>query len=347
MTYEKVSIVMCTFNGAKYVRQQLQTLLRQTYPIYEILVQDDGSTDQTMHILREFAAKHPHIRLTANNGPHGINNNFFSAMRRAQGTYIAISDQDDLWQPDKIERQMAAIGDNLLCACRSKPFSTDGSPVNYDPRRPNCHLIRLLYSSIPGHTMLFHRRLLDMLPDTDYDYKTYYDVFLSLTAACHQSLVLVDEFLVLQRRHSEAATYAEPDRRRSPSTANGLYILAWSLCHFARVRPYMHAYFQRRLRLLQHIPADGPLYRDAVAIAALEGRRGLGSLLRLCRLHVRHRHHLFYAEGCGPVNFLRAALYCVMQVYNYRYLLPNTHHPSPITHHPSPNTMIPLGAALD
>ena len=61
-----------------------------------------------------------------------------------------------------------------------------------------------------------------------------------------------------------------------------------------------------------------------VAIAALEGRRGLGSLLRLCRLHVRHRHHLFYAEGRGPVNFLRAALYCVMQVYNYRYLLPNS-----------------------
>lgn len=324
MTYEKVSIVMCTLNGAKYVRQQLETLLRQTYPIYEIIVQDDGSTDLTMHILREFAAKYPYIRLTTNDCPHGINNNFFSAMRKAQGTYIAISDQDDLWLPDKIERQMAAIGDNLLCACRSKPFSTDGSPVNYDPRHPNCHLIRLLYSSIPGHTMLFHRQLLNLLPDTDYDYKTYYDVFLSLTAACHQSLVLVDEFLVLQRRHSGAATYMEPDHRRSPSAANGLYILYWSLRHHARVRPYMYTYFQRRLRMLQHIRADGPLYHDAVAIASLEGRRGLPSLLRLCRLHVRHRHHLFYAEGRGPVKFLRAALYCVMQVYNYRYLLPSS-----------------------
>lgn len=318
---KSVSIVLCTYNGARYLAAQLDTLLQQTYPICEILIQDDHSTNDTLSIARSYAARHSFIKVLLNESTPGLNGNFLSAMRKVTGEYIAICDQDDLWHPDKIKRQMASIGNHLLCVCRSKPFSDDGVSVAYDARTPNYHPIRLLYCSIPGHTMLLHRRLLDLLPPLDYDYKTNYDVLLSLTSAANDSVVLVDEFLVNWRRHAGAATYVPVDERRSPSVGNGLYILGWSLRHHRLMQPYIRSYFQRRLLLLRGIRASSPLYDDALAIIGLEGRGGLLSRLRLCWLHVRHRHHLFYTEGGGLLNLLRAILYGTMQPYYYRFLL--------------------------
>lgn len=312
---------MCTCNGERYLAQQLDTLLHQTYPIHEIIVQDDHSTDATMAILNDYAGRYGCIKVFQNDKRLGVNGNFFSAMSRATGEYIAISDQDDLWEPKKIEHQMNCIGNNLLCACRSIPFSTDGLPVAYDPRRPNVHLMRLLYSSIPGHTMLFHRRLLALLPPPDDTLLTYYDVYLSLTAAAYGGLVLTDEFLVHQRRHEQAVTYVPADPRRSPSVGNALYILLWSLRHFRQVHPHQCRYFQRRLRLMEGIKSDSKLFHDALLIIWLQSQEGLIPLLHLTYWHVKYRHYLFYTEGHGVVNLCRALLNSLMQTYNYRYLV--------------------------
>ena len=321
-----VSIVLCTYNGERFLREQLETLLSQTYPPHEILIQDDHSTDSTPDILQEYADKYSFLHVYQNEAEHGVNGNFFSAMNKATGEYIAICDQDDIWETNKIERQMAVIGTHLLCACRSIPFSADGTNVAYDDRTPNYHLIRLLYASIPGHTMLFHRSLLEKVPPNDNKLKTYYDVYLSLTAASLGKLVLLDEFLVRQRRYAEATTYnlSVVDSRRTPSVGNGIYILRWSLLHYRQMRPYVYEFFQRRKILINRIPAEGKVFEDAKRIVSLEGQKGIYNLLRLCRLHIKYRHHLFYTEGKGFVNFLRAALYCIMVVYNYQFLAPSS-----------------------
>lgn len=322
MDIQSVSIVMCTFNGQQYLAEQIDSLLKQTYPVHEIIIQDDGSTDGTMSLLQDYAAAHPVIKLFHNDGEHGVNNNFFSALRRASGDYIAICDQDDIWEPAKVEKQVAAIGDNLLCTCRSKPFSDDGSPVNYDSRTPNYSLPRMLYTSIAGHTMLLNRRLLDLIPDQASVGGLYYDVYLALAAAANDSIVLVNEVLVHQRRYDGAVTYSTADKHRTPSAMNGLYTLCWSLKHYREVRPYLHEYFQRRYRLLKGIKAQGETYEDVTAMAALEGRQGALNMLHLCLYHIKYRHRLFYTEGHGLVNYMRSVLYCIMQVYFYRHLLP-------------------------
>lgn len=321
MEQKRVSIVMCTYNGERFLHEQLDSLLAQTRLPDEIIIQDDNSTDGTWSLLENYAARDPRIRLYRNQAGQGVNNNFFSALQRATGDLIAISDQDDIWEPDKIECQLAAIGDNLLCTCRTKPFTTDGSPVSYDPRTPNYKLPRMLYTSIAGHTMLIDRRLLDMVPDHHVVGKLYYDVILAMTASAMDSISLVDKVLVHQRRYPEAETYTSTDLHRRPSVSNGRYTLLWSLKHYREMQPYLFDYFQRRHRLLQGIPARGETYEDVTAMADLEGRPGLGNLLRLCRYHVKHRHNLFYTEGRGLVNALRAMLYCIMHVYFFRHLL--------------------------
>ena len=316
-----LSVIVCTYNGERYLAEQLDTLLQQSYPIDEILIQDDASTDHTLDIARSYATRHSHIRVEENTDKHGVNGNFFSAMRKARGKYIAICDQDDLWLPDKLALQMAAIGQQLLCVCRSQPFAIDGSDVDYDARTPNYHLIRLLYASIPGHTMLLNRRLLDLLPDTSKSYGTYYDVFLASTAAAYGSLVLVDRVLVKQRRHPSADTFHQHDPHRSPSAGNGLYIIGWSLYHYKEVQPYIRQRFAERLELFRGIHSTLPVYREAVDILRLQTTPGLWAKCQLTAHFLKHRHHLFYAEGHGLINAIRALLYPLMQTYNFYYLV--------------------------
>ena len=170
--------------------------------------------------------------------------------------------------------------------------------------------------------MLLNRRLLDLIPDQASVGGLYYDVYLALAAAANDSIVLVNEVLVHQRRYDGAATYSTADKHRTPSAMNGLYTLCWSLKHYREVRPYLHEYFQRRYRLLKGIKAQGETYEDVTAMAALEGRQGALNMLHLCLYHIKYRHRLFYTEGHGLVNYMRSVLYCIMQAYFYRHLLP-------------------------
>ena len=105
-----VAVVMCTYNGEKFLREQLDSILRQTYPISEIIVQDDCSTDSTVAILRSYAARDGRVRVIVNEHNLGFNRNFRSAVMKATADFVAISDQDDVWMPDKVERQVEAIG---------------------------------------------------------------------------------------------------------------------------------------------------------------------------------------------------------------------------------------------
>lgn len=86
---KKVSVVMCTYNGEKYIREQLDSILAQTYPIYELIIQDDGSTDNTVAILREYEALNSNIVVSQNQVNVGFNENFKLAIAKAKGDYLS------------------------------------------------------------------------------------------------------------------------------------------------------------------------------------------------------------------------------------------------------------------
>ena len=101
----KFSVAMCTYNGARYVREQLASIAAQTRLPDELVVCDDRSTDKTVECVREFARSAPFaVRLVENEKNLGSTKNFERAIELCEGDFIAFADQDDVWLPEKLRR---------------------------------------------------------------------------------------------------------------------------------------------------------------------------------------------------------------------------------------------------
>lgn len=323
----KISVVLCTYNGAKFLKEQLDSIVMQSLLPYEVIAQDDGSTDDTMLILQEYAKNYSYIKVFQNEEKHGINPNFFSAIRRASGEFIAISDQDDIWELNKLEIMSHAIGDKMMCVGRSVPFYNKGDKevsIHYDKRKPNCNIVRMMYASMPGHCTLFRRELLLHVPshlETRPIYThTWYDVILGQTAAALGSIILIDKVVVRQRRYIGAASYIDYDKKRIRSANNGLYVVWYGLKNYCRIKPFMNLHFSIRGGFLESIKSELPIYKDAVKLMRYESKTGICAIFGLMRMYVKYRHVIFYTYEKDPVAFIRAILHPFMQVYNYRYL---------------------------
>lgn len=106
----KVSILLPTYNGAKFVAQAIESVLAQDFSDWELLVVDDGSVDDTAHIVQGFAARDPRIIYIKNDRNLGIQKTLNDGLRHAQGQYIARIDDDDEWSdPRKLEEQIAFL----------------------------------------------------------------------------------------------------------------------------------------------------------------------------------------------------------------------------------------------
>lgn len=102
-----VSVIMPTYNCGKYIEQSIQSVVHQTVPDWEIQIVDDCSTDNTSEVLKPILERYPNIhyyRLPQNSGPAVART---EAIKRANGKYIAFLDSDDLWVPEKLEKQIA------------------------------------------------------------------------------------------------------------------------------------------------------------------------------------------------------------------------------------------------
>lgn len=102
-TNETVSVVIPVFNGERYLREALDSVLNQTYDDLDIVVVDDASTDSTPDILQEYGDRIHSLRLERNQGAAVARN---AALEAAKGRYVAFLDSDDLWLPDKIRLQL-------------------------------------------------------------------------------------------------------------------------------------------------------------------------------------------------------------------------------------------------
>ena len=209
-----VSVVISTYNGAGYIEEQLDSILHQTYTNLEIIIIDDASTDDTYPILESYAAKDRRISLYKQQKNVGYNISFSEACSKATGAFIAVSDQDDIWELDKIEKQVKKITEdpmNVLVHCISARFEEKSKPHLRSIKRLNFFRgsdIKSFYlhNYISGHTILFRQSLLkSALP---FPPNVYYDWWLVAYACTIGKIEFEDEILVWHRIHESNATGA-------------------------------------------------------------------------------------------------------------------------------------------
>jgi glycosyltransferase involved in cell wall biosynthesis len=216
-----ISVAMATYNGAKHLGEQLESLSAQTMLPCELVVGDDGSTDETLAILDAFKSSAPFpVHVVQNPHSLGYGENFIRTAARCTGEWIAFCDQDDVWLPHKMKfcaDRIAAAPTHLRLINHEAHVADDMlRPVGrlYNQRQEQLHH-RL---SLPpewfsfGLTQVFCAPLLRDLPMSSrvsfpwHHHREAHDVWVALLANLTGSILLTPEPLVLYRRHEDAAT---------------------------------------------------------------------------------------------------------------------------------------------
>lgn len=211
----KVDVLVATYNGEKYILEQLNSILLQERFINKIILRDDGSQDSTQRILNNFRDKNPNLVkiIEDGKGQLGPKNNFKELVLNSEAELIVLSDQDDLWSADKLEK--------LLAIAETKNFMTEPVLVHsdlkvvnkklsviadsfmdykgFDPSDRN-PLNLLLRNTITGCTVLCNRVLIKQTIDY-FDLFSMHDEALAVCAALSDNIYYVNEKLVLYRQH--------------------------------------------------------------------------------------------------------------------------------------------------
>jgi glycosyltransferase involved in cell wall biosynthesis len=213
-----ISIVLCTFNGARFLDAQMSSLCAQE-GVDEIVIVDDHSTDDSMAILQDYAAADGRVRVYWNERQLGIVRNFERAIGLARGDWIALSDQDDVWLPQKL-RRLRNDWDGQACLIHHASRKFRGavpcdvpSPAGERRKFSGRDLRRLLYrNSIVGHATLVRadvaRQLLPFPSDVPHDW------WIGVGAATLGTVQYVDEYLVNYRIHECNAYHPAGSRIR-------------------------------------------------------------------------------------------------------------------------------------
>lgn len=213
----KISVAMCTYNGEKYIKEQLESILSQTIIPDELVVCDDVSKDKTWMILEEFKKKAQiSVRLVRNKTNLGSNQNFAKAISLCTGDIIFLSDQDDIWLPHKVEAMVKVFAakpdigmvfsDALVVDQNLKPnpktlwqYFGVGNKVRKMALEGNLWTILGANSYVTGATMAFRsklRYLFEPIPDI-----WVHDGWITLMIDLVSRIGLVDETLIMYRQH--------------------------------------------------------------------------------------------------------------------------------------------------
>lgn len=209
-----ISVVICTYNGEKYLEEQLRSVMNQSYKDLEIIINDDCSTDNTLELAKTIQKEDGRIKLFQNKSNLGFNKNFEKSLSYVSGELVALCDQDDIWKVDKLEKQCNLLLENnsSMIYSNSQLIDSDGNDLNknlftqlhVNPISGDTQLGFLFDNCIAGHTILFKKILLQQiypLPRT-----IFFDRWIGFVASYNGSLSVIKEPLVYYRQHSNNVT---------------------------------------------------------------------------------------------------------------------------------------------
>jgi glycosyltransferase involved in cell wall biosynthesis len=209
-----VQILLSTYNGEKYLRPLLDSVLAQDYPGIEFLVRDDGSCDGTMAILQEYAAAHPTMTIVA--GVHvGIADSFFHLLERASSNaaYLALCDQDDVWQKDKVSTAVEWLqrgSPEIPALYNSRVTITDeylhAVRVSDLPRKGLSFRNALVESVVWGCTSVINQAARGLLLRGFPRHAWVHDGWIYLVVSAFGAVLFDEEARMLHRRHKTNAS---------------------------------------------------------------------------------------------------------------------------------------------
>jgi len=213
---EQVSIILPTYNRASCIGAAVESIIRQTYPAWELLVIDDGSVDDTEEIVMGFASSDDRVRYRRQPRNHGVSAARNEGIRQARYDYIAFQDSDDIWHSDKLEKQMRVFAKRPqagLVYCGIRGTGHDGRPILIPDAEMDRGLLQGdLYSLLlQGNVIdcpaaVIRRECTDKCGGFDETLSCLEDWELFLRIAAEYEIGYVDEALVDSDIHNEGVS---------------------------------------------------------------------------------------------------------------------------------------------
>lgn len=214
----KIDILMSTYNGEKYLKLQIDSILSQSYQNWRLLVRDDSSSDNTLSILESYMHKYPNQVFLVDRGtPNlGSSKSFARLLDFVEGDYFMISDQDDIWLPNKIEQTMIEMHKlelkygnmPLMICCDAKCIDVNNDeicPSFYESQKfidtTDKDLKLLALNVVQGSTSLMNKKVLDYVkPIPAY---VLHDQWIAVITAHFGKVVYLHKQLLLYRQHDK------------------------------------------------------------------------------------------------------------------------------------------------
>ncbi len=207
-----VSVIMPTYNYAQFIGDAIESVINQTWEIWEMLIVDDGSTDNTKSVVQSYVSKDSRIRYFAlgqNSGRAAVARNY--GISNSKGKYIAFLDSDDMWKPTKIEKQIELLenDDNIFLVYSRYVVIKNGIFLRILPKRKklrsgNVFVPLFLSNNFIGSSSVLLRNIVkenNYLFDTDIRLRAIEDYALWLKIAKNKHIAYIDEPLVVYREH--------------------------------------------------------------------------------------------------------------------------------------------------
>lgn len=235
---EKVDILLATYNGEKYIREQLDSILNQTHKEFRLLISDDGSTDETRNILNEYKAKDDRIEIFMQEKNLGVVKNFEFLLKKVDAKYYMFSDQDDIWKKEKIEKSLEKIKEGFDLVYSDLEVVDENLNVTYKSywklkgiykkiKKYNNFQSLYLNNFITGCTIISKKELIDsFMPLPNTSKFVLHDYWISLVISQNGKIAYIEEPLIKYRQHknNKVGSKKKSDELKSIDEIRGLFI---------------------------------------------------------------------------------------------------------------------------
>ena len=211
----KIDILMATYNGEKYLREQIDSILNQTFKDFNLIICDDCSKDSTWKILQEYEKKDSRVKIIKNEKNLGYNKNFEKLLSYVQSEYFMLSDQDDFWMENKVEESYRKITEedlNLVCSdleVVDENLNTIHSSmwefwpdynIKNKIKKSNDYRSCLMTNCVTGCTTIINSKLISELIPLP-GYPIVHDWWIALVAGSKGPIGYIEKPLIKYRQH--------------------------------------------------------------------------------------------------------------------------------------------------